>query len=98
VHLSWQQWRPFIGGRGEGGRRPEVGIRRCAQVKAGRGGFGGLLACAAVHCGVVTRVLAYWNGQRQRQRDVGGSGLFLLFSSMSHGRGLGREKGESTAG
>jgi hypothetical protein len=76
------------GGGGPGGMR---------GFKGGCGGFGGLLACAAVHCGAVTRVLACWTGQR-RGREMGGPGWFLFLSSRSHGRGLGRGDGESTAG
>jgi hypothetical protein len=62
----------------------------------GCGGFGGLLACTAVHCRAVMHMLACWSGQRQRQRD-GGVRLSLLLSSGSHGRGLGMGDGKSTA-
>jgi hypothetical protein len=40
-----------------------VGVRRRTSVSGGRGGFGGVLAGAAVHCGHVARVLACWRGQ-----------------------------------
>jgi hypothetical protein len=45
----------------------------------GCGGFGGFLACAAVHYRAVTCMLACWSGQRQRQRDGGGSGCLSSF-------------------
>jgi hypothetical protein len=81
------------GGGGPGGGAP---------VKAGRSGFGDLLACAAIHCGVVMSVLACWTGQR-RGREMGrkerGPVAFLLLSLGSHGRVRagetgGRQRGE----
>jgi hypothetical protein len=59
------------------------------------GGFGSMLACVAVSCGVVTSVQACWRGQR-RGREKGRVWLFLLPYSGSHGWVLGREDGAST--
>jgi hypothetical protein len=76
---------PYIGRGGGHQEMAEVVVRRRTMVKAGRGGFGGLagvrgcpLWCCHERAGVLDRA-------EERQRD-GGSGLFLLLSSMSHGR------------
>jgi hypothetical protein len=52
------------------------GVRR---FSGGRGGFGGVLACAVVHCGVVTSVLACLTGQRRGREMGGGSGCVSPF-------------------
>jgi hypothetical protein len=89
VGVPWRArgafYRPERGsGSVTGGGGPGSG----APVKARRGSFGDLLACAAIHCGVVMSVLASWTGQR-RGKEMGrkerGPVAFILLSLGSHG-------------
>jgi hypothetical protein len=97
VVLFREERRLFIVGRGStrrGDLRPERG--RCRLTK-GRGGRGFRWRAAAC-CGVLLARLpaAGWSGAEGASDGCGeGSGVF--FSSMSHGRGLGRGDWGSTA-
>jgi hypothetical protein len=97
VVLFRQTGGPFIGGRSEGGRRPEVagagGVRAMGIGDARRCGFGCVLAGLGrsdgalwVGCGELTLVGVVQREERQRG---GGSGCFSSLSSLSHGLGRG---------
>jgi hypothetical protein len=96
VHLSSQERRLFIDGRGSTG-----GVQWRPAHGSGRQGSeeGAALACAA-GCGVLQACPSAMGGVEMvwfRGGQGRGPGVFFLFSSMSHGWGLGRGDWGSTA-
>jgi hypothetical protein len=101
VHLSSQEWRPFIGGRGstkDGLGRP--GHRAC-RLWEGQGVALARRGHVRWCCGDVGDAMAQQGDEGEREDqwpEVGGPGVFLLLSFGSHGRGPGWGTGGSTAG